>query len=243
MNRGFTRCVVPALASLAGAASGQTFDITADWAEGVNPNGAWSFREGANALPAVASWQSALGGWSAAQPGFARSENGSDRLPFWFKSNGTEQFDRDFQKGDVVVHTTDGSNGIGQGNANVAWTSAGAGLVSISGGVWMGRDIGRSNDWFLFLNDTLLTSGSIASGDVYSRANPYDFADGSGDSGAVTDVVVLAGDVLRLEFARTSAAGDFVGVDMIVNFTAVPAPGAAVFAGAGVLGLGRRRRL
>ncbi len=238
------RCVPAILVTVlaAGAASAQVYDIQTDWGDVNTPGGVWSVREGSNMLPAVQSWQRNLGGWSTAQPGFARSEDGSDRLPFWFQSNGTEQFQRDFEKGDIVVHTTDPFNGVGQGKANVAFTSPGDAILNVTGGVWMGRDIGRANNWFLYLNDTLLTSGAISSGDVYSRANPYDLADGSGDSGAVTDIAVRTGDVLRLEFERVGDPGDFVGVNMRVDYQAVPAPGAVVFAGAGLMTLSRRRR-
>jgi hypothetical protein len=72
------------------------------------------------------------------------------------------------------------------GLANVTWTSPINGVVDISGAVWMGRDIGRANDWRLYLNGGLLTGGSIWSGDPYSRASPFTFE--SGDPPTVTEL-------------------------------------------------------
>jgi hypothetical protein len=203
------------------ARSGPTvYDLRADWSEVSNPNGAWSIREGANALPHVNSWQSALGGWSVAQPAWARSENGNNRLPVWMKSNGSETFARDWIAGDVVVHSTDGSNGVGNGVANAAWISPCNGTASISGHVWMGRDIGRSNNWRLLHNALVLTGGMIASGDAFSRASPFLFENGSGGAAVLQSRAVTAGDVLVIEIERASAAGDFVGVNYVVTFAA-----------------------
>ena len=61
-------------------------DLKVDWSDAANPNGVWTYREGSNALPHVAWWQRNAGGWTSAQPGWADSEDGNDRAPFWFKS-------------------------------------------------------------------------------------------------------------------------------------------------------------
>ncbi len=207
-----------------GAVTVETFDLRADWSEASNPNGRWSYLEGGNPLPFVASWQSTLGGWGVAQPGWARSENGNNRLPFWFRSNGSEQFARDFLAGDIVVHSTDAANGVGQGLAGVEWRAPARGRVSLTGGVWMGRDIGRGNVWRLFVNSTQVRIGVIESGDVYSRANPYLLVDGTGAS-PLTDLPIGCGGTVRLDFERTTVAGDFVGVDLSGVFTPAPCAG------------------
>ncbi|MBN8644442.1 MAG: hypothetical protein J0L61_04275 [Planctomycetes bacterium] len=218
-NRAVFACVVASVlmsgvrSADAGAVFVETFDIQNEWSNASNPTGRWSYLEGSNPLPPVAWWQSSLGGWSAAQPGWARSENGNNRLPFWFKSNGTETFPRDFIAGDVVLHTTDSSNGVGQGLGAVEWRAPFRGVVNVQGAVWMGRDIGRSNAWRLYVNGNLVRSGSIASGDPYSRANPFRLVDGAGPGG-LTNLPIGCGGTVRLEFERTSSAGDFVGVSL-----------------------------
>ena len=210
----------------------QSFDLTDDWSDAANPNGAWAYREGNNALPHVDWWQRNQGGFTTSpQGGWAESEDGNNRLPFWFKSQGGEVFTRDWQAGDVVVHTTDPDNGAGNGPANVTWTSPAAGVVQVSGAVWMGREIGRSNQWTLSKNGTTITEGAISAGDPFSRSSPFDFAAGSGGAAAVQNIPVQAGDVIALTLTATTPAGgsgDFVGTEFSVDLapTAPPPAGA-----------------
>lgn len=229
-------CLMVLLASSAAMpALGQVYDLTSDWSETSNPNGAWTYRQGDVPLPHVDWWQRQGGGWSAAQPGWARSEDANTRLPFWFKSNGTETFANDFDPGDIVVHTTDGTNGSGSGVASAAWTSPGYGTAKVEGAVWIGRDIGRSMNWRVVQGCTQYAAGSLSSGDAFSRANPATFASGAGTVGALDAIVVRAGSVLALELPTTSGSGDFVGVKFKVTFTPKQMPCFADFDGDGFI--------
>lgn len=202
-------------------------DLVSDWSDETNPNGVWSYNEGTNPLPAVEWWQRDLGrdlgGWDTAQPAWAEAEDASNRLPVWFRSNGSETFTVDWLAGDVVMHSTDRGNGVGNGVGNVTWTSPLDGEVDIAGSVWIGRDIERSNDWKLLLNGVELTDGSVAHGDEFSRQSPFSFEVGSGGSTVLRDVPVFTGDVLELRIERTSYLGDFVGVNMTIS-SIVPQP-------------------
>ncbi|MGH7895560.1 MAG: hypothetical protein ACREQL_12890 [Candidatus Binatia bacterium] len=60
-----------------------SYDVTADWSDAANPNGVWTYREGVNSLGHIASWEDGTGHFTMAQPGWARSENLTDRIPFW----------------------------------------------------------------------------------------------------------------------------------------------------------------
>jgi hypothetical protein len=219
--------VLSALSTTAQAAT-INYDLKTDWSDTSNPNGTWSYNEGTNPLPQVAAWQSSIGGWVTSQPGWARSENSTSRLPVWFKSNGSETFVKDWQAGDIIVHTTDSLNGIGSGLSNLTWTSPIAGTIGITGNAWLGRAIDRSNDWEIYLNNTLLTKGSLFDGDPYSRANPFNFAAGSGGANILNNIAVNTGDVVKLQLVKTAPAGDFVGVNLAISATqsstAVPEP-------------------
>jgi len=226
---------------LSGAAQGDTYNLSSDWSEVSNPNGQVTLRQGFDALPHVDAWQRNLGGWSTFQPGWARSEDANTRLPFFFKSNGTEQFVHDFVEGDVVVHTWDSTNGSGSMQANILYDVAVAGTLSVSGSVWMGRDIGRAVTWQLMHNSGVISQGDLSSGDPYSRANPMLLTQGTGGVGAVTDINVSVGDRIELWFLTTSFSGDFVGIDLTIDN--VPAPsGAGLLALAGLACVRRRRR-
>lgn len=203
-----------ALSALGGEVA---WDLHSEWSERNNPNGAWSYREGANALPHVDWWQQNLGGWARPQPGWAESQDGNNRLPFWFKSNGTELFENDIPTGAVTVHSTDDANGVGNGVASVAWTSPFRGRIDISGSAWMGRNIGRSNDWKLSIDGTPISSGSMFDGDPWSSANPFLFELGSGGAAALDDVKVCTGSEVKLEIVRTTMSGEFTVVNLTIT--------------------------
>jgi hypothetical protein len=207
--------LVGALAHSAGEAQTCGVDsLVADWSNVSNPNGVWSYNAGDEPLPYVEAWRRNLGSFGYPQPGWARSEETDTRIPFFYQSNGTETFENDIERCDVVVHSQDDNVGVGNGPANLVWTAPSSATVSIRGAVWLARDIGRSNDWKLYHNETLLSQGSLTSDDVYSRVEPFPFADGSGGIAAITDIAVEEGDQLRLELVRTSDSGELVGVRM-----------------------------
>ena len=221
------------LAGPAGAVS----DLTADWSDSTNPNGVWSYNEGANALLHVDNWVE--GAFSSPQPAWARSGTGNMVLPAWRQDNGTATFPADILLGDIVAHTTDSVNGVGAGHANVTWTSPFDGVVDILGAVWLARDEDRSVDWTLSLNDVVLTGGSLFSGDPFSRDTPFDFDLGSGGAAVLDGIAVSMGDVLELELATTSAGGEVVGVDLLV--TPEPSTLLLLVTGLGLLALRARR--
>jgi hypothetical protein len=197
-------------------------NVLADWSETSNPSGPWSYRAGTELLPHVDALEPQMGSWTYPQPAWAEVGEGNGRIPTFLRSNGTETFVRDYEKCDLVVHTQDDASGTGNGQATLTWTATADGIVSIDGAVWQARDIGRSNNWSLLKNDVVLTGGSLASGDIYSRSSPFFFRDGSGGAEAITDIEVEAGDTLNLLLVRTSQAGDFVGVRMRVLCGSLP---------------------
>ena len=211
------------------------YDVRLDWSDTVNPNGVWSYNHGTTPLPYVANWT--LDSFSPPQGGWAEGST----VPFWFRSSSPPSSSYDWQIGDVVVHTQDDGHGAGHGPATVTWTSPMDGVVDVAGGVWMGRDFGRSNHWSLFLNGVLISGGDIWTGDPYDRANPYDFAVGSGGAAALNDIPVVTGDVVALQITRTTSSGDYVGVNFTV--TAIPeASTSTLLALAAGFALWRRRR-
>lgn len=202
------------------AGAGQTWNLQADWQDTANPGGpdsAWSLREGTNALPHVDAWQELLGGWAVPQPAWAESSDGDNRLPMWMKSNGSELFTHDWSAGQIVVHSTDPVNGAGNGDASVVWTSPIRGIVSVSGSVWLGRDIGRSNDWQLRVDRQAISGGSLFTGDPWSSSTPLNFSMGTGGAAVLQAIEVCEGSEIRLLITRTSVSGDFVVVNLEIQ--------------------------
>jgi hypothetical protein len=183
--------------------SGVVYDATADWSDAANPNGPWAYLEGANALPHIASWQSTFGGYTSPQPGWAKSENGNDRIPFFHRSLGFEDFVHDYQTGDLVVHTWDSTNGAGNSNARLRFIVPASGFYRTVLAVWMGREIGRSVSWELDVDDVAEATGSVASGDGFSRSSP---------DGINTSLSLSTGDEVELHLDTSSQFGDYVGI-------------------------------
>ena len=225
--RAFAAAACLALALAAPAQAVISFDLTADWSDTANPNGAWSYREGTNLLPHVGAWQGLAGDFSSAQPAWARFDVGTSNLPCMFKSSAIVGIVHDWIDGDVACHSTDNFNGIGSGTANITWTSPAAGVVTLTGAIWMGRDIGRGNHWSLSLDGAPLTSGDVASGDPWSRTSPMDFSVGSGGASALVAIPVNAGSVIKLDLAKTASPGDYSVIRMHADLvpTADVAPG------------------
>ncbi len=220
--------------------SATVWDLASDWSDVSNLNGVWTYREGSNALPHVANIGAPLTAFN--QEAWAGSGSVGSFLPLWAKLQ-VNPGDRDLAIGDVFMHSTDGSNGGGNGVGNVIWTSPIDGIVDVTGNAWMTRDIGRSNQWTLKLNGVALSGGNISSGDPYSRANPFEFINGSGGPSVLAGIPVSVGDVFRLDIVKTSGPGDFAGVNLTITETVVPIPPAVLLFGSGLLGLiGMARR-
>jgi hypothetical protein len=221
------------LVSHAGAAS-MIWDLKADWSNSSNPNGPWSYNEGANPLLYTASWSLGPGqdGWGESSPA----------LPFWFRAT-SAPMGQEWQVGDILVHTTDDANGAGNGPANVTWTSPVNGFIDISGSAWMESNFPtRGNDVRLLLNENLLMNWTLSGSDPYSRANPFNFDNGSlAGPNALDGIPVAAGDVVRLEYARNSTFGYFVGTELTITGT-IPEPSSLTLMAAAGLGLLLRLR-
>lgn len=188
-------------------AAAQVYDLKTDWSDTVNPNGAWSYNVGNTVLPRVADWAPATA--PGAQPAWAAAPAGRGHIPVWFRS-----VDRwtGIEPGDIVGHTDDPFNGAGRGEANVTWTSPAAGIADISLAVWYAANPGRSGIWTLFLNSTVLASGTLRDGGPYTRANPATFT--------AAGVAVKPRDLLKLMWVRSSLAGPMMGVDWRIDLRA-----------------------
>jgi len=208
-----------AVAALSGvcatATMGQTWNITTDWSDVANPNGAWSLRFGDGRLLSRTDFSA---GWSTPQRMWGTIPG------CWFKSNGTEMVTHDWIACDIVTHTSNsGDPALGM---VIRWTSPFDGTVDVTGNTWWGGvpdQFFRANDWSVQLNGAVLTgqAGTIGSGSGRGRANPICFSEGSGGPLGLTGLRVHVGDELDLIISRNinsfGGNGSYTGVNFIIQ--------------------------
>ena len=212
---------VVAVCSFSIFAPAQTYDLGAQWSDTANPNGPWTYRQGGSALPLISNY-SGGGSFGFTQPAWAPSNNWGDLLPVWFKSTvdgGPREFD--ILTGDVVVHSTDSANGIGEGIANVIWTSPAAGTINITGSIWHAANLGRSNDFFLYVGGSLKATGTVSDGGNYTRSNPLNFAAAVVSGQSLSGIPVSANEIVELDVVQdpSSPYGTLAGITLQINET------------------------
>ena len=207
-NRCDAAAIQPFLARIS---AGVVHDLTADWSESFNPNGAWSYLQGTTPLGHLASW----GSFPATQPAWATAASGAGHVPSFYKAVTAEH---DYLVGDVVIHSRDDGSGGGQGDARLRFTAPSSGVYRVDLDAWIVRDIGRSVPWTLAVEGSPIDTGTVSSGDGFSRANPDGFSQSvSLAAGDTVDFVLntpggvpgdLVGTRLRLEAFGIDVDGD-----------------------------------
>jgi hypothetical protein len=213
------RCTLIALAAAilgSVAATAQVSNLAADWVDGLNPNGVWSFRQSNVLLGSVANWTPL--GSPVPQPAHANAPGGAGHIPAMFKL--AANVGMDVVPGDILFHSFDAASGGSNGNGSIVWTAPASGTIQIAGHVWITRDIGRSLVWSLWLNGTQLTEGNVYSGDPYSRANPMAMLAGTGGASVLHGIAVNAGDEITFVNVThpSSAFGDFTALNLSISY-------------------------
>jgi hypothetical protein len=232
-----------AAVTLSAAAQATTvYSLAADFSNLANPNGVWSFTQGATPLahfmPATQNALNAAianGYW-----GTGSDLNVNTPEVALTTADGTvaTQTTEDWLAGDVIVHSTNPGSGA---PLFLNWTAPADGVVDYSIRAWYAHSlVNRSNDVFVTLNGSPLASGTVGLvGPGNGRSNALVFG-GSG-------LGVAAGDVLAVSFVAAVGQpfGSLAGIDEVIDFTAVvpePATWALWCAGLGILSLARRVR-
>lgn len=201
-------------------AAGGLHQLANEWSDTLNPSYGWSYRQRSGALitTRVARWRTSdLGG---SQP--AWTAGGATGAPGWSLSTGSSSAagaphpDYDFPKGTVLAH----------GPAEVWWTAESDQRITIAGGVWLLRHIGRNQHWYIKHNDTEITAGDLLSADAtVASGSPLSFATGSGGAAALLRDV-RTGDILKFGALplAPSRTEDYVGYDISLSFGQATAP-------------------
>jgi hypothetical protein len=239
--------LMPFFVGLGQVGAGTIYSLATDWSDTNNPNGQWSYNYDIGAPITVhqTSWDSI--DYAAAQPAWAFGAiavgNGGSPgiVPACFLSNGTALHGWDEPARRVILHSDDQYNGYNGGNTptNVTWTTPVAGTITISGDTWAAaKALGRTDNWRIRLNDTVLQSGTVSATDSFTSSAPLFFT-------PVTRPVNV-GDVVTFEVARASTYGQPIGVDLTISYFPVPEPSTLALLLASAIGLlvfvARRRR-
>jgi hypothetical protein len=185
------------------------------------PDNPWTFRHGEVPLEPRLNWEAA-NTFAVAQAALAPKVKPNAENPFlpgWFvapdQAHLKPESKPNWVKGDLVVHTTDPTNGGTHGEANVIWKSPVSGKVLLSGKAWQVHSRGRGNQWAVSHIKNGEAATSIGKGDLSddtTREKPSRFFDGEGKVVAVSE-----GDVIELRIVKTSDVGDFVGVEFAIK--------------------------
>lgn len=229
--------VVACILLLTGVAGAVTYDLKTDWSNTDNPNGVWAYNQGTTLLPFQSDYD-LTHSFATNQQAWAYSAFPDlGHVPVWMQASTNGLFNTDVIAGDIIMHPySSPSSNYPYGEGNVIWTSPYTGTALITGNVWYAGSTaypGRSNDWALYLNGMTLDSGNVASGDGRSNPTTWSFSKN-----------LNVGDVIMFQATApsTGAYPYFAGVNLTIDVTPVPLPGAVWLLGSGLLGLAGWRR-
>lgn len=217
------------------SAQAATYNLAADWSDVSNPNGVWTY------LRAGTAFAGTVPNWSGFGPAWA--DNGGPGFGFTpnllnYDGSGSESIDALI--GDIVGHTNSGDSNSGAGELSIRFTNPVAGIAQISGAIWDAHiTVDREQNWAVFVNDVLQTSGTVLGDGTEGRADA--------DAFLLSAVSVGAGDTVELRLVRAPGQiGGLLGMDMTVEVAPVPAPAALllmVSAIAGGFRFGQRHQI
>jgi hypothetical protein len=214
------------------------YNLQNDWSTITNPNGVWAVLQGTNILPYQdgSAGDKPLGGTDYFAPGNQKGTS-PGFLPCWWQ--GTDG---------IYTHSVDYYNGIpSNGESILKWTSPIKGTIDISGSIWFGQSgLDRNNNFYLYLNGTLLAQGNVSNNSHNGKANALSFFDALVSGQTLSGLSVNQNDVVWLVNAKGSTPGTVSGINLTITETAnpVPVPPAVWLLGSGLLGmLGIRRKI
>lgn len=218
------------------SAQAAAYNLSSDWSDTTNPNGAWVYQRAGAAFAAT------VGNWSGFGTAWADSASaGAGFTPMLLKYDGVGSEPIDAIVDDIVGHTNTNDSNSGAGDLSVRFTNPAAGIASVSGKVWDAHTSqDRDQAWEVWVDGVLSASGIVLGDGTEGRSNP--------DLFSLSGLSLAAGAVVELRLSRSGADnGGLLGMDMSITVDTppggtVPAPATWALALASLAGIGASRR-
>jgi hypothetical protein len=197
----------------------QLYDITTDWSNTANPNGAWSYNQ--NAAP-ISQFQTFWWG----QPGWGYSWIGEGcilkagaypvgMIDPWGNALTPAH---DWKAGDVVMHAVSLPYGGDTTFANITWTSPADGTININGRAWDAQIFpDRDVSWSLIVGGNIVAQRSSTRG-IFRKDKAARFSANQLTGHSLNKIPVSAGEVVEFRVAAATYYGHFVGIQEQITF-------------------------
>jgi len=201
----------------------ELWNLSADWSDTFNPNGAWSYRVGTDL--GITGTRIEGVSYPFDPPGAPSIWTDHTNYVGWSKSIGTEGFP--FETGELQAGDVYGLPNS-TGSIQIWWENPlyEAITVDVSGRVWAIRDNGRASDWLLTLDGDTVANGTVGDSSQWSRSYLIDLT-----------LDVAPGQVVAFiaSMSPQSYMIDYLALDLTIEPAVVPVPGAFLL---GILGMG-----
>jgi hypothetical protein len=217
----------------------QIYNLTDDFSNTRNPNGAWSYNYNDSPISVFQTMFWGEAGWGIYNFGEACIIKGSapsGPSPF----GGDVPPPHDWVPGDVMMHAISLPYGGDTTFLNVRWTSPGDGLIDITGRAWDG-EIASDRDvaWALIVGGQTFAQRSAVRG-IFRTDTDAAFDSNLVGGNSLSSIPVTAGEIVEFRVMTDTYYGNFVGVQE--NITFVPEVKSVPLLVAGMAGVGLFRK-
>jgi len=204
-----------------------TYNLTADWSNGTNQNGVWSYNLGNEPLPELQTYWWGEVGWGGGLLGDGCIMKGSPPKEGTKDPTGRLQTrPHDWQDGDVMMHALSTPYGGETRFVNASWTSPADGTIDISGRAWDGQIFPeRDISWSLIVDGQTIAERSSVRG-IFRKDETAKFSANVVENHSLKGIPISKGAVVEFRVATVTFYGHFVGVEEQIELK--PKPGCAV---------------
>ncbi len=200
---------------LAAAEAGPAaYNLTSDWSDAQNPNGAWSYNQNQAPITEFQTFWWGQAGWGYNWLGDGGILRGTSPAGMTDPFGSVVPPAHDWQPGDVMLHALSVPYGGTSTFLNVTWTSPATGRIDIDGRAWDGqiypdRDVG----WSFTVGGEIFAQRSSVRG-LYRTNEEAQLTSNLVGAHTLTGVPVTQGEVVEFRVAAQTFYGQFVGLEL-----------------------------